>query len=462
MSAGARSARAPVVLATLTLLGACAASPGPDGPVAPAPLPKAQPRATPPDPPIDEIDDAAARVARALARVAVLRGLAPKRPVPSRTLPRDELTELVRRHVSEKVPPETLLGSTELLVGLGVVPVDFDYEGAFLAFMTAELAGLYDPESATMYLAADLDPMAADATLTHELVHALQDQHYDLAGHLDYRQDGGDAQAAVHALAEGDATSLMLDALLEDRGATALDMPESFLRMQILASVEMSPAIAAVPAIIRRSAVASYMDGTAFVHRLRAEGGWAQVDAIWARPPETTEQLLHPEKLAAREPAEIVAVPGAPRETGWQPVYVDVMGEQALRLLFEEWVPARTAAEASGGWGGDRVAVYRSESEVAVAHVIRWDDEAGARRGHETIVRGVLASEDTISRDAAEAAIRRGPVCRERSDLGPFATARRGREVAIVAGPYHRDGSRVVSRGSCVGARRWLQGALGK
>jgi hypothetical protein len=367
------------------------------------------------------------------------------------------MTELVRRHVEEEVPEATLLGSTELLVGLGVVPVDFDYQAAFLAFMTSELAGLYEPKTKTMYLARDLDPTSRDATLTHELVHALQDQHYDLGQHLDYQEGRSDAQSAVHALAEGGATSLMMDAMLEASGKTALDVSENILRMQILASVELSPAIASVPSVIRRSVVASYIDGLALVHRLRREGGWAAVDAVWRDPPATTEQLLHRDKLLAREPAVAVPIPKPPEPSrGWERIYADVLGEQSLRLVLEDWVPARTAEAASAGWGGDRVVVYRSGRRRAVAYVIVWDDEAGARRGHEALTRGVLDAEGA-GKAAAAAAIGAGIPCRERPERGPIAAHRVGRVVAFVAGPFAREGTEAFSRGTCVTARAWAR-----
>ena len=62
-----------------------------------------------------------------------------------------------------------------------------------------------------MYLASDLQDRAADATLAHELVHALQDQYYDLGPRLSYQPEANDRESAVQALAEGDATSAMMD-----------------------------------------------------------------------------------------------------------------------------------------------------------------------------------------------------------------------------------------------------------
>jgi hypothetical protein len=448
-------------LAALIALG-CGGGPVEAASTLPREAPR-PPRAGPRDAGDGAEDESADAVAAALERVSALRELAPRGPVRSRTLSRAQIAERVREHIAREVPDAVVQGSTALLVGLGVVPQDFDYVGAFMAFMSSELAGLYEPHDATMYLAEDLGRAEREATLMHELVHALQDQHYDLGRALRYEPGEGDRQAALHALGEGDATSLMLDALLAGRGATALEMPESLLRVQVLGALEASPGVASVPSIIRRSAVAPYLDGMAFVHALRRQGGWAAVDAVWRDPPESTEQVLHLDKLAQREAPEAIAVPAAP-DASWVLVFSDVLGEQALRLVLEEWVPARTATAAAAGWGGDRVAVYRSGEEWLVLLHVRWDDEGSARGGEEALARGVLG-EDSASREAAQAAIRRGAVCRDRPDRGVIASRRMDRDVAVLAGPFRHGVTESPGRGSCVTARalldRMLRGRAG-
>src|SRR6185436_3813647 len=93
------------------------------------------------------------------------------------------------------------------------------------------------------------------------------------------------------------------------------------------------------PPIIVRSVMAPYSDGIELVHWARRRGGWAAVDELWRNPPTTSEQMLHPEKLLAREPAEPIGVPVAPPAGPSAVLYHDVMGEQSVRLMFEEWLP---------------------------------------------------------------------------------------------------------------------------
>jgi hypothetical protein len=358
--------------------------------------------------------------------------------------------EQVRESIAREVPPEVVSGEEDMLIALGVVPTTFDYTKAVIALMTAELAGYYEPADKTMYLAADLGEPERRATLSHELVHALQDQHYALGPLLDYRPDASDVQAAVHALAEGDAMSAMLDQMLEARGQKATDLPESLLAVEARAAAQFSRAVKDIPDILKRSLISPYVDGLAFVHVLRRRGGWAEVDRVWKQLPESTEQLLHPEKLLSREHPITIAVP-VPPATG--PVTLslhDVVGEQALRMLFEEWLPRRPAANAAADWGGDRVAVFREGDRVAVAIHVRYDTASAAELGFAAFRKG-------IETQGAAFPTARNQSCVARADRGPLLAMQAKREVVVTAGPYtvRKDG--MTSAGDCRSAAAWAE-----
>ena len=119
-------------------------------------------------------------------------------------------------------------------------------------------------------------------------------------------------------------------------------------------------------------------------------------------------------------------------------MYHDVLGEQSLRLLFEEWAPRRTAIEAASDWGGDRLAMFEGGERRALAWHLRFDHEPAAERAFATLLRGVLRDElgaagssdgpvtvPDVDRAAAAAAGRAGQACRERSSRGPMAAVRR-------------------------------------
>ncbi len=393
-----------------------------------------------------------------LEQVQVARRLQLRVPVVGRTISRDVLVRHLEEGFHADVPPLAIDGAGELLIALGAAPLDFDYEATLLRLLRSDLAGLYDPRLGAMFLREELDGEARRAALLHELVHALQDQHFGLSAITQYREDGGDRTSALSCLAEGDATSAMFDGMLAPQGRTALDLPDEVIASQFARAVAPSEGSDATPALLRRSVLAPYLDGLAFVHALRRRGGFAEVDRVWKNPPTTTEQVLHLEKYDSREPARDVPLPRPPAhpagQADFEMVFHDVCGEQSLRLLLEEWMTTAAAAQAAQGWGGDRVAVFARSNERAVGWILESDDSASAK--------ALFAALERSFRDSAQ---RRGPatepsLCRIRDDRGPFAVGRRDKRVVVVAGPYAKSGTAntpgTTDEHSCSAARGWI------
>lgn len=417
-------------------------------------------------------DDRQALVDATLAHVAAIRQLPSTGPVRSEVIGRAELLERMKKELAEDLEPPLLAGSTELLFALGAAGPGLDYLGSMLELLGTQLAGFYDPRLKEMVLLDDLGGEAEQATLWHELVHGLQDQHYDLRRLMKWEAGRGDALSAVQSLAEGDAMSGMIDVSLASAGRTALELPDGMLAGS-LSLLEAMPEIASVPRLMKRSIVAPYADGLTFVHALRRAGGWSAVDAAWRATPTTTEQVLHPEKYRAHEAGDVLAAPPAPPSGPSDSIYRDVLGEQALRLAMEEWVPNTSAAKSATGWGGDVVTVFSTGDRRAIAIHVRYDDEASAKRGFEAFARGALQVESEnwsstkppayVPATAAAPAVRRGEVCQARPLRGPFAAVRRGRDVGVALGPYQRSGSVTRSDGDCASALRWAHAiATGK
>lgn len=444
-----RLARWALPAAFVSSVASCGAPPRP----VPA-EPAAEPAAPPPsgrEAPAAE-DEAQRAVEAALAETSRARELPAKGSVRAVVLARSEMAERVRRSVEKEVPPDVIQGEADVLMAFGLVPSSFDYLASVTSLLGAELAGFYEPETKTMFLSSELRGAERATTLAHELVHALQDQYYGLTQLLDYEGDQSDRMGAVHALAEGDATSAMLDQVLAPQHRHATDLSDELVGLQVRSAAAMSSAGTDVPAVLTRSLIAPYTDGISFVHALRRRGGWKEVDAAWREPPVTTEQLLHLEKFLAREPAVVIPAPPAPAGSRLSRVHTDVFGEQSLRIVFEEWVPRRAAVEAAAGWAGDRVAVFREGALVASVLWVRYDDEASATRGADAFLRG--GQQQGAGR-------RRGNGgCFERPTRGPFEIRRRARDIVIVAGPFRRVGGATESAGVCGDAEKWSAAIL--
>jgi hypothetical protein len=415
-------------------------------------------RATPPgDRDAEEI------VALALEHVAEMRHLPAKTKVKGVVISREALRERIEKDLLADLEPEFLEGNTELLFALNLTRADFDFVKNVLLLYGTQLAGFYDPKQKEMVLLDDLGVENQEATLWHELVHALQDQHYNLEALTKWSADRGDAVSAALSFAEGDAMSAMMDMVLLPRGQRALDMPEELVAKS-MAIIEGLPEVRDVPSILKRSIVAPYIDGIAFAHSLRREGDWSRVNLAWQAPPETTEQLLHPEKYRAREPAEKLTEPPPPPGGPATVRFHDVLGEQTIRLVLEEWVPLDTAKSAASGWAGDRAVVFSDGDRRAAAIALRYDDEASAARALAAIARGALS--DPIEKatrvrsataEGGQKAGRVGRHCSERELRGPFAVVRSGRDLGVTLGPYVRDNRATRSAATCATALPWAE-----
>ncbi len=395
-----------------------------------------------------------------LKRVERARGLDSARAVPGVLLERAALIAQVKRHVERELPAEAIRNEGLTLQLLGFVPTQFDYEAAEYRLLQDQLAGYFEPADGTMYMASDLDDEEADATLAHELVHALQDQRWDLRERSKYRPGDGDRSEAVSALAEGDATSAMFDVLVAraspGSGKTALDMPDDAFVDQIRQGMDQSPGGSA-PRVMRSSLAAPYIYGTLFVHALRRRGGWDEVNRAWTDPPTTSEQIIHVDKWLAREPPMVVEAPTfAALGDGWRVADEDSEGELGARVAFEQWLDDSQAAAVSTGWGGDRCVLLAKGNRAAFAWRLRYDPdgakESRAKAAFAGIARGIdKALGNAALRDVAFD-------CHERTDRGPLAIARVGGDLVWIAGPAQvASGAEAwASASTCAQARKWV------
>jgi len=211
--------------------------------------------------------------------VAGLRGLNLKAPLQRGVLTRDEIGAKLKDRIGKEYTPDEVRQEARVLKRLGLLPADVDYEKLLLDLLMEQVAGFYDPFAAKLYIADWLPLEMQRPALAHEIEHALQDQHFDLRAFQGYVRGQTDTMVAHSCLAEGDAT----EATGERPSESASDY-------------------------ISRELVAPYAFGSAFVHALRAKGGWAEVDRAW-KTPLTTEHVLHPEKWIAGERAESVPAP---------------------------------------------------------------------------------------------------------------------------------------------------------
>jgi hypothetical protein len=437
--------RARAIVAASVILAACSPAAPILAPVVTTPPPALPPvasvitaNATPTPAEIESLR----KVRAMITRVSRARGLPALREVPIKVLNRDQILARIKAHVDDDVPKESIVDEGEALAALELVPSAYDFLEGSYKLIQGRIAGFYEPEDRTMYLVDDLDDDEAEETLAHELDHALQDQTYPLAPMMKYAPSQADRLGAVHALVEGDAMSAMYDVM----AGSAFNVSDKLFQSLATASTALSAEGSAAPYVLQASLIAPYSDGFSFVQALRLRGGWPAVDSAWRSLPDTTEQLLHIEKYAAREPAIAVAVPALDAlGPGFHATLDDVMGEQSLRIAIEAWAGRSVAIPAAAGWGGDRYVVARRDVGSAHEIALGWHL--------------VFDTEKDADEMAAVFEKRFGKACRERELLGPVSWARKGRDLAITGGPFERSaaGSAPKSAGTCKTQAGWAR-----
>jgi len=276
---------------------------------------------------------------------------------------------------------------------IGMLPDDYDYGKNLVRFLVSELGGYYDPKRARFVMAAWLPADAQQAVAVHELTHALQDQHYKLREFLDAKSDNGDRSLAYSALIEGDATAVMIDNDRRVRGLTELSKEESIeaaILLQIL-GMNIGGSAGEVPASLKAMLIFPYTSGLRFAHAILRQKGYAGLDSVYQKPPQSTREILHPEEYLAGSfkpeiptPAEVSALRGTKNNSATVE-YSDVIGEFGISsLLSNSIAPADSRSKATVGWRGDRLVVYRDGERVRIVRwLTRWESEQDAREFQE-------------------------------------------------------------------------------
>ena len=322
----------------------------------------------------------AAVYARIEQQVQALRGLSATVTVDPVVLDQAALEAALRAEF-ERDTPATVLASTERVQrALGLIPPDASLKDLELELLNDQVVGFYDPVTKRMSVKSTTGALGVveQITFAHEFDHALQDQHFDLTKLGTSVADQGDRSLARLSLAEGDATVLMTD-----WARTALNPLQLLQYLQSADINGQTAQLAKLPASLQAQLFFPYTSGLAFVQGLVAQGGWPAVDRAYAHPPDSTEQILHPEKYAAGERPVSLPVPtdlARRLGDGWKVELQDTLGEFGLRTWLQAvgGLDPDTAAAAAAGWGGDRVVLVSHGDSFAIAILTAWDTPADA------------------------------------------------------------------------------------
>jgi len=154
------------------------------------------------------------------------------------------------------------------------------------------------------------------------------------------------------------------------------------------------------PRVLRETLVFPYTQGATWAGHVYRRGGWPLLSASYRKLPQSTEQILHPEKYFAGEAPQRVQVKdiSAALGKGWRMADHDVSGEWGYYLILDEFLKARDASQlASAGWAGDRYALFTGPNpgDTLVAQKTLWDTPQDAREFFDAYARRTTARYQT-------------------------------------------------------------------
>lgn len=326
----------------------------------------------------------AAATTEILSEVSQLRGLEVRQPVKSGLKSRDEISKMVLKDLEEQNTPEEIRASQLLMVKLGLIPEDFDLKSYLVKLYAEQIAGFYEPRTKEFYLADWIPLDEQRPVMAHELTHALQDQHFSLSRFQQLAKGQSDAELAIHAMIEGEATDVMLDWAYRAEKLDITRFPPLKDALQSMSGKNGKdyPLLERAPEVIKQNLLFPYFYGAGFVQSVVKAASWKRVTEGYEHPPLSTEQIMHPEKFLSYEKPALVKLPALSSLLGrnWKEVDEDVMGEFNLLLALKQFIPAPAASRAAQGWAGDRYALFENQENHATALVsyTAWDTNTDA------------------------------------------------------------------------------------
>jgi hypothetical protein len=307
------------------------------------------------------------------APVERVTGLHFKSPPRSALRSRGQVRDYLIRKLDQELPSPRMQGLQTAYRLFGLLPDTLELRSLLLDLYTEQVAGFYDPDSATLFGVAGADPTQLRLVLAHEMVHALQGQYLPLDSIL-HATANNDRLTAAQAVLEGQATLVSIDVLAPNQDVSSSPEFWELYREQVQQQQSSMPVYAKAPLIVREALIFPYLAGAEFMHWWKESGR----DSVpyGPRMPVSTEQILHPDRYARGDAPVPLAFA---KDSGV--MHEDVLGENEIRVLLAVLAGSDDVQTVMPiGWGGDHYRVFAAPGGPALVWYVAWDDQRSADR----------------------------------------------------------------------------------
>ncbi len=177
---------------------------------------------------------------------------------------RDQVRDYLIHKIDEDMPPAELAGLQSALRLFGLIPDTLQLRPTMINVLTEQIAGYYDPDSNALYIPADIEPYQLRIVVSHELVHALQDQYVKLDSIITQRH-ANDRRSAAQAVLEGQATLAQIPVLMPEQRPDTLPLGWFWQQRAAMAAQQAQmKQFAHAPLWVREGLIFPYLGGADF------------------------------------------------------------------------------------------------------------------------------------------------------------------------------------------------------
>jgi hypothetical protein len=208
--------------------------------------------------------------------------------------------------------------------------------------------------------------------MAHELTHALEDQHFQIEAWAKAARPNDDGELAREAVLEGSAMAAMLDYELQGSGRSLQDLPDINPAM-LIGDMTETPLLKKAPPFLRDALIFPYLDGLTFSAAILKPAGWEGLAVIFAKPPVSTQQIMHPALYTSGKVPAPVSLPSVEKALGadWAKLDENVLGEFGWKEVLKQFLDEPRAKALSAAWDGDRYAVYEQKQSKRLLLITR-------------------------------------------------------------------------------------------
>ncbi|HJP58367.1 MAG TPA: hypothetical protein VJ865_00125 [Gemmatimonadaceae bacterium] len=317
----------------------------------------------------------ATEVKEAIPMIERAIGLKYKKPPKIETRSKEQVREFVTRQFTDSLAMHDIAGQEAAYKRLGMIPDTLKLQQFLTSLLEEQIVGYYDPHTKVLYVVDGAPKDMAGITITHELVHALQDQYIALDSVQKIRDDN-DRLSAAQSVFEGQAVYEQISIML---GGTniAINLPGGWdrIREMIRENQASMPIFAAAPKVIQETLIFPYLSGAEFYRNYKERKPGS---SVYNDMPVSTEQIIHPAAFFVTKDVPTRVSLGT--LTNATKVYENDLGEFETRLfLFQHLNDQNEAVRGATGWDGDRYAVVNTPQGQGIVWLTVWDSpvEAG-------------------------------------------------------------------------------------